>query len=142
TQMVVLSYPGGKVVKEFANPENSFYSMPRWSDDGTKIVCLKTNAEGKALVIVDFATESESEALPFSNENTGYPVLYKNYLFFNSPVTGIDNIFALDLNTKKRYQVTTSKYAAYNPAVSKDGKTIYYNDQTKDGLDVVKIPFD
>jgi hypothetical protein len=142
TQMIVLSYPDGKVVKEFPNPENSFYSMPRWSDDGNKIVSLKTNAEGKAIVLIDSNSGEENEVMPFSNENTGYPVLCKNYLFFNSPITGIDNIFALDLNTRKRFQVTTSKYAAYNAAVSKDGKTIYYNEQTKDGLDVVKIPFD
>ena len=79
--------------------------------------------------------------LPFAQENVGHPVLKGDYLFFNSPVSGIDNIYVFDLRTKRRYQVTSSKYAAYNPSISGDGKTIYYNEQTRDGLDVVKIPF-
>jgi hypothetical protein len=61
---------------------------------------------------------------------------------FNSPSTGIDNIFAVDLATGKRYQITTSRLGAYNPALSEDGQTLYYNDQTRDGLDVVSIPFE
>jgi hypothetical protein len=65
-----------------------------------------------------------------------------NLILFNSPASGIDNIHAVNVVSGKRYQVTSSKYGAYNPALSKDGKSLYYNDQTKDGLDVVKIPFD
>jgi tricorn protease-like protein len=79
--------------------------------------------------------------LPVSQENVGYPVLHGDYLLFNSPGSGIDNIYAIDLNTEKRYQVTSSRLGAYNPAVSTDGQTLYYNDQTRDGHDVVSIPF-
>jgi hypothetical protein len=46
------------------------------------------------------------------------------------------------MESNQRYQITCSKYAAYNPCISKDGKTIYYNNQSKDGMDVVKINFD
>src|SRR5690606_28860442 len=79
--------------------------------------------------------------LPVSEENVGYPVPHGDFLLFNSPTTGIDNIFALQLSTGKRFQVTSSRLGAYNPAVSADGRTLYYNDQTRDGLDVVQIPF-
>ena len=92
--------------------------------------------------MIDVATGSSEDVLTVGQENVGHPVLFRNYILFNSPLTGIDNIFAYDLQTKRRYQVTSSKYAAYNPAVSPDGKTIYYNEQTRDGLDVVSIPFD
>jgi len=60
---------------------------------------------------------------------------------YNSPVSGIDNIYALDVKSGNRFQITCSKYGAYNPVVSKDGKWIYYNDQGRDGMDVVKIQF-
>jgi hypothetical protein len=83
-----------------------------------------------------------TDYLPISNENVGHPVLHGHYLFFNSPVSGIDNIYAIDLSNNVRYQVTSSKYGAYNPAISADGKFIYYNDQSKDGLDVVRTSFD
>jgi hypothetical protein len=142
TRLVILSMPDGKVIKEFPNPENAFYSMPRWSSDSRSIICLKTTREGKAIVLINTLAGSESEVTSYSNENVGYPVMHNNFVLYNSPATGIDNIFAIDLTTKKKYQVTSSRYGAYNPSVSPDGKKLYYNDQTKNGLAVVVIPFD
>lgn len=140
--LVVISYPGGEVLKFFDNPSNSFYAMPRWSDDGSKITALKITPEGKTIVVADYGTGEERALMPVAHENTGYPVMYRNYVLFNSPATGIDNVHAIDANTGKRYQVTVSRYGAYNPAVSRDGKYLYYNDQGRDGLDVVRIPFE
>jgi hypothetical protein len=132
----------GSKLKEFPNPENNFYSMPRWSDDGKFIAVVKTMSKGKTISKIDAATGTSEDIIKVSQENVGHPVLYKNYLFFNSPVSGIDNIYAIDLQTKTRYQVTSSKYAAYNPAISNDGKTIYYNEQSADGLNVVTTSFE
>lgn len=132
----------GMTIKEFQNPENYFYAMPRWNDTGKKIVVLKTSKAGKTISVIDVDSGSSNDVLPVTQENVGHPVMYGKHLFFNSPVWGIDNIYEFNLETNTRYQVTSSKYAAYNPSVSADGKTIYYNEQTRDGLDVVKIPFD
>ncbi len=140
--LTILELFTGKPLKEFANPDNNFYAMPRWSEDGTKLVALKTTRQGKTIVTLDVDSGNETAVLPVSQENVGHPVMSGKYIFFNSPVTGIDNIFAVDTETGKRYQVTTSKHGAFNPSISLDGKTIFYNDQTKDGLDIVKIPFD
>lgn len=140
TNLVVLDAVSGAVVRKFPNPENDFYSMPRWSKDGKNIVSIKTVFDGKTITLIDAETGTSRDLLPVSQENVGYPVLHDNFLFFNSPVTGIDNIFSVDLTTGERFQVTTSRLGAYNPAVSDDGSTIFYNDQTRDGLDVVRIP--
>jgi hypothetical protein len=63
-------------------------------------------------------------------------------VLFNSPRSGIDNIYAVELTSAKTFQLTTSRYGALNPDVSPDGNWIYYNDQTRDGLDVVRMAFD
>lgn len=141
--LVVLEIFTGKVIKEFTNPENHFYAMPRWSPDGQYIVALKTTQHGKTISLINAETGEEKDVLPISKkENVGHPVVAGNYMLFNSPVTGIDNIHAVEITTGKRFQLTSSKYGAYNPSLSKDGKYMYYNDQTKNGLDVVRIPFD
>ncbi len=140
-KLVILDYFSGKVVKEFSNPDNDLLAMPRWTSDGKAILVLKTNSKGKTISKIEVASEVSTDLIPFSQENVGYPVSYQNFVLFNSPVSGIDNIFAVNLDTQERFQVTSSKYGAYNPAVSKDGKTLYYNDQSRDGLDVVKAPF-
>jgi hypothetical protein len=132
----------GNVRKQFANPQQAFYSMPRWSADGKSIAVLKTTSSGRAVVVFDFDSGTERELIAASSENIGHPVLHDDYLFYNSPVSGIDNIYVLVLRTGERFQVTSSKYGAYNPALSTDGKTLYYNEQTRDGFDVVKMPVD
>jgi hypothetical protein len=132
----------GNVIRELPNPQNDFYSMPRWSADGLTVVVLKTAHNQRSVVQIDVATGAAKELLPPSPENVGYPVLTDKYLLFNSPVSGFDNIYAVDLTSGQRYKVTSSKFGSYNPALSPDGKTLFYNEQTRDGMDVVKTAFD
>ena len=141
-KLVVLEYATGKVLKEFDNTENQFISMPRWSSDGKSIVALQLAHAGKAVVRYDYETGASSVLIPATSENIGHPVLFQNHLFYNSPYSGIDNIYALNVETGKKFQVTSSKYGSYNPSVSWDGKTLYYNEQTKNGMDVVKTELD
>lgn len=141
THLVVLDSVG-KVLKKFPNPANHFYSMPRWSPDGKSIAVLRTEPRGKTIVLVNYDSGTSRDLFPLSQENFGYPVLHGDYLLFNSPASGIDNIYALDLRTGVRSQITSSRLGSYNPAVSPDGRTLYYNEQTRDGLDVVSVPFD
>jgi hypothetical protein len=114
--------------------------MPRWSKSGTELVALATNKKGKALIEYSVATGARRNLTQPSDENIGHPVPAGNYVFYNAPVDGIDNIFAWDASTGDRYQVTQSRYGAYNPEVSTDGKNLYYNDQGRDGFDIVRIP--
>lgn len=142
TNLIILDYFNGKEIKRFENPNNDFISMPRFSEDGKNVVALKTNRKGKAIIQFSLETGEEKNLTDFSNENIGHPVPTGNYVLYNSPISGIDNIYALAVSTGDRFQITSSKYGAYNPNMSRDGKTIFYNDQGKDGLDVAKITFD
>jgi hypothetical protein len=136
------NFASGEVMRELPNPQNDFYSMPRWSPDGSKIVALKTVRNDRSVVQIDAATGAVQELLPPSRENVGYPVLTDRYLLFNSPVSGFDNIYAVDLTSGQRYQVTSSKHGSYNPSVSPDGKLLYYNEQGRDGMNIVRTSFD
>jgi hypothetical protein len=142
TRLVVLDYFSGQVLKTFDNPDNDFISMPRWTSDGKEIIALLTNKNGKAIVSFNLETGGLNRLTEFSNENIGYPVPFGNYVLYNSPISGVDNIYALNVKSGERFQITCSKYGSYNPALSRDGKWIYYNEQGRDGMDVAKIPFD
>ena len=142
TRLVVLDYFSGRILKTFDNPANDFISMPRWTSDGKEIVTLLTNKLGKAIVKFNFETDASSKLTEFSNENIGHPVPFENYILYNSPISGIDNIYALDTKSGERFQITCSKYGSYNPALSRDGKWIYYNEQGRDGMDIARIHFD
>jgi hypothetical protein len=139
TTLKVVDYLSGLLLRQFANPDNDFISMPRWSEDGKELVAFSTDKVGKHLTFFDYETGSVNKSVYFGDENAGHPVPYKNYVLYNSPISGIDNIYAYNRSTGIRYQVTFSRYGAYNPSVSRDGRYLYYNDQQKNGLDVAKI---
>lgn len=140
TAVVVLNTQGA-VVSSWKALSGVFYSMPRWSDDGKKIVVLKTSGGRRSVVALDAETGREDVLIPETSENIGHPVLYREWLLFNSPDGGIDNIYAVHIPTGKRYRVTVSHFGAYNPVVSADGSTIFYNVQGRDGLIVAAVPF-
>ncbi|MBX2942377.1 MAG: PD40 domain-containing protein [Cyclobacteriaceae bacterium] len=140
--LMILDYNTGAVVKKIENQDNHILTMPRWSHDGKQIVYIQLSNDGKQIMAFDVASSVIKPLYQAGDENVGHPVLFDNFLIFNSSYSGIDNIYALDIATQKRYQITSGKYGAFNPSISEDGKTMYYNEQTKDGFDVVKIPFD
>ncbi len=142
TRLVLLDYLSGKVNMVFNNPEGNFISMPRWNEEATAIYALLTNRSGRALAKFDVQTRHMKTITAFSDENIGHPVPAGKYVLYNSPISGVDNLYALDTTTLHRYQLTVSKYGAYNPSVSKDGSVLYYNEQGRDGMDVVSISWD
>jgi hypothetical protein len=103
---------------------------------------LKTKDGKKTITLVDPSTGSESDLINPTDENIGHPVLIGEYVLYNSPVSGIDNIYAINLSSKEKFQVTSSRYGAYNPSVPPGGKYVYYNEQTKNGMDVVRVALD
>lgn len=137
----ILDVKSGDVINEFSNPENAFYTMPRWSDDGSRIVALKSTMEGKAIVLLDIKSGLEKQLTPYGQENYGSPVLYGKYLLYNSPYSGFDNIYAMNIATGQQYQVTSRKYGSFNPVVDPLNETIYFNDFSKDGMDILQMPF-
>ncbi len=140
--LVVLDSRDGTVLNRLPNPDQGLYAMARWSDDGRGIVALKTISTGKGIIFLDYTNGQESWLLAPSSENIGYPVLRGDYLYFNSPYGGTDNIHVLHLPSGRRFQVTESRYGAYNPVVSPQGDYLLYNDHRVNGLDVVRIPLD
>ena len=141
-RLVALDFNTGKPLKVFDNKSNAFYSMARWSDKGDAIVALRQQNNLRAVVRISYPDGKIETLLPASDVNVGHPVLSGDYLLYNAPHEGVDNIFAVHLPDQKKYQVTMARYGAYNPCVSPDGKYLVYNNMSKDGLDVVRIPFD
>lgn len=142
SQIVVLQSRSGRVLKIFDNPDKAFYVLPTWSEDDKKLIAQRTTLAGKTLVIIDYETGREENLFPVSSENFGYAVNAGDFVLYNSPYNGVDNIYALKLSTGEQFQVTESKYGAYYPVVSKDKKVIYFNNYSVNGMEVVSMPFD
>ncbi len=140
--LLILDVDSGREIFRYSNPENDFFLNPSWSEDGSKIVVMQQNREGRALSIVYPASQRIEEIIPSSSENITHPVFYKMFILYNSPYSGIDNIYAVDTRNKSRYQITSSRFGAFSPEVSPDGKTLLFNDYSIEGYDVAEIPLE
>ncbi|MCF6351600.1 MAG: hypothetical protein L3J06_01180 [Cyclobacteriaceae bacterium] len=140
-RLVILNANSGTVIKKIENEEDGFYSMPRWDDTGHSIVVLNQFDQKKGVLLINYESGDKKVILPYSYEHIGFPIIHQNYLIYNSGLTGIDNIYALNLTSAKKFRITSAKYGASNPAISLDGKTILYNNYVVEGNDIASIPF-
>lgn len=117
------------------------FQMPRFSTDGSKIVSVVLDGNGKQLYVFDLNAKT-SRSFPFGDENVSHPVMHGDYIYYNSPFTGIDNVYALHVPTGRKYQVTSRKFGAYNATVSPNGNELAFNDFTPDGFRIATMPND
>jgi hypothetical protein len=140
--LLILDVDSGRECFRFSNPENDFFLNPSWSEDGSKIVVMRQNRVGRALSIIYPTSDEIVDIIPPCLENITHPVFYRDFILFNSPYSGIDNIYAIDTFSRRRYQITSSQFGAFFPDVSPDCQNLLYNDYSIDGYDVAEILLD
>ncbi|MGI4864479.1 MAG: hypothetical protein ACRYFZ_11210 [Janthinobacterium lividum] len=137
--LVVLDANTGVVIKTLPNPHNDFYQQPRWTPDGRRVVTVALSAAGKTLQLLDPATGETNNLLPVANVNLANPQPWGDYVLYNSPQSGVDNIYAVSLKNEVTYRVTNRPTGAYHAAVSPDGQHLAFHDYRAAGARVVEI---
>ena len=140
--LVVLDASTGAVLKTLPNPENDLFQQPTWTSSGQAIEVIVLRAGGKTLRAIDVNTGNGLDELQVSNVNLTNPQFGQNYVFYNSPQSGVDNIYALNTATHQTYQVTNRPFGAYHAAISPDGKHLAFHDYRATGARIVEVPLD
>ena len=138
TRLVVLDAGDGRELQTFPDSAGVFHQQPRWSDDSRSVVFVRQTSRGKALAEWNAETGAMRLLTTERIENISHPQPWKEWVLYNSPVSGIDNIYALNRQTGERFQVTSRKLGAYHAAVS--GNRLVVQDFTPDGHRIVDMP--
>jgi hypothetical protein len=139
-RLVILNAENGEIIKKLLNPNNHFLAQPKFTTDGTNIIAIAQHNNTKQLVSINIASGQTEILFDAGTDNINNPAVIGDYAMYNSPMNGIDNIYAINLKTKENYQVTSRKYGAYN--VSGNDKNLVFNDFEIDGLHIAKVPFE
>lgn len=108
--------------------------------EGDRVALCSQDKEGNSLIVLNTSTGKTEKVIPPTHlENFRSPLFHGEYLFYVSDYTGIDNIYALDLRTGKRFQVTSVMHGAYYPFVPHGTDKIIYNEYTLTGYKSVSI---
>lgn len=140
--LVVLNAKSGELMNVLPNPDQCFFSFPRWKDDGSGIVVTVTNKNGNAIRLYDALDSSFEDLIPFNDNLITRTFANGNYVYFSGAHTGVDNIFALNLKDKSLYQVTSTKFGAYDPSTSTDGTHLLFSEFTADGFELKEMKVD
>ncbi len=136
SSLVILNAETGKEISRYEAIGNNFFRTPSWNINNQKIVFTRTNEEGTILSVFNTKTKTLTNITKRTFENIGRPVFYKNFIIYNSPFNGIGNIYAINIDTKKRFQITLRKFGAYNPKI-KNNKMLFI-DYSADGYDIAE----
>ncbi len=114
---------------------------PAISPDGKDIVFSSLSNEGNSLLLFNVETKKIAILIPSANEERiKSPVFYGKYIIYSSDYSGIDNIYAIEIKTKKRYQVTSRPLGAFFPTVRDD--ILCFNDYSVYGYKAATMSLD
>ncbi len=113
---------------------------PAVSGDGKLIAVASISDSGNSLLLYNTETEKIVNLTGNTHdESFRSPEFFGKYLLYVSDYSGIDNIYAIDIEKKKRYQVTSRKFGAYSPSADDATSTLLFNDYTLNGYAVASM---
>jgi len=114
------------------------YETPQYSPDGTMIVAGVWQPGGYKDIWVLDARGNRIEELMHDRAVDGGGAWSPDgkFVYFASDRTGIFNLFAFELSTKKIFQVTNVLGGAFSPAPSPDGATLAFSSYSAWGYDL------
>ncbi|GAA3918486.1 hypothetical protein [Hymenobacter algoricola] len=139
--LVLLDARTGAGQRTLPNPQNDFYLQPRFTADG-QLVVVTLKPAGKTIELLDPATGAARALLPVANVNLTNPQPWQDYVLYNSPQSGIDNVYAVQISSGRTFQVTSRPLGAYHAAVAPDGRHLAFHEFRADGSRVVEMLLD
>ena len=131
----------GAVLRTFENPANEPYLHPRFGAEGRTAAVVRLEVAGKRLERLDLETGAARVVLPAANDNLSHPQPWQDdYVLFNSPRSGQDEVYAVQLSTGEVRQVTSRPVGSYHAAVSPDGGRLAFHEIRAQGSRVLEMP--
>jgi len=126
-----------------SNTKDVQYLSPAYSPDGRYLVAAKRdNRLPQAIFLIDMATSLEKKLFSLGQSSNPSFSPDGKYIIFDSDVSGIVNLFAYNLSSKKFFKITNVLGCAMMPDVSPDGKRIAYVNLSSKGYDVAVLNYE
>ncbi|HBL76977.1 MAG: hypothetical protein A2W90_19605 [Bacteroidetes bacterium GWF2_42_66] len=124
---------------KYATPGNPFFFTPCWNENSDRLFFIALNSSGKYLASLKIGEERHEALSEASFANIKNPEYHSGKLYFIGSYSGIDNIYAIDLSDKSKYQLSSVKFGANYPAVSEAGTEIIFSNYSSDGFALAKM---
>lgn len=136
TALHLLDIGSGKIQKKITAPPNTFFSNPRFIDEHNIVAAIRYANGTMSLASINLLTNEQSQLIPPSFTTIGFPFVYDSTLYMTGSLEGNDDLYAVRLNDKKLYRLTSGQTGNYFASVFKD--TVLWSNFTADGLQLQK----
>jgi hypothetical protein len=137
--LVEIGSENGAILKTYPNPENYILQTPSYGKNENEIAYISLNEKGKNLC---FMQDGKIENLiSNSRQQISRPIIFGNQIAFNGQYNGIDNIYSINIQSKKINALSASKYGAFNFSQSEDGNLIF-NDYKLFGFEIAESMYE
>ncbi len=138
-------YPLGEGDLTYLTVEGDLdFSAPRWSPDGSRIAVIVRQTGGYTDIRILDAAGRAIDEITHDRASDGAPAWSPDgrYIFFSSDRTGVCNLFAWEVETRRLYQVSNVIGGAFCPAVSPDGRRLAFASYGPKGYDLHLMTLD
>ncbi|UYQ94243.1 hypothetical protein MKQ68_03950 [Chitinophaga horti] len=133
----VLDAATGEVYKQLPNPQNWYYTYPKFTDDGQSVVAGVRGPDGRiALIKQSIATGESTFLLPWDRHVLGIPSLQGDTILLTANYGNVDNVYAVTADGV--HQVTNARNGVQHMAVS-DGQLVF-SEFTAKGYKLFRTP--
>src|SRR5690606_22119449 len=101
------------------------YTYPKFYDNDHIISCIRNEQGLMTLAMIGLQTGETVNLLPWSYEVKGFPVLKGDTAYFSAANGYQDDIFAVDIKTRRLFKLTDEPLGAYQPAISSEGRLVW-----------------
>ncbi len=116
--------------------------MPSWCADGSHVLLIVNNKDGKSIKKVDLITGWFKPVLAPTFQNIGYPSDAGEYAFFSAHYNGISNIYAVNYQSGEVKQVTSAQFGAFDPQPNMYNNRLLYTEYSATGYNIVEKSMD
>ena len=121
----ILDANNGNIIKEIRFDNVNLFTDPKFIGEDSIVTAIRFKDGKMALAIVDLRTNKINLLTTNSFTIIGYPFVAGNNIYFTASYHGADNIFKINLVTKKIYRVTNDFRGQYFVNASETGSLVW-----------------
>lgn len=125
-ELQLLSSTDGRLLRSLPNPDDLFYSQPKFAGGNSVVTAVRNNAGEMALGSVDLGTGEMKYLTPFSHNVIGFPSVHKDTILFSASAGTLDRFFMV--TNGKLYKLNNadaSKYTGQYQGQLNNGQLVY-----------------
>lgn len=131
----ILDATTGAVTQTLPNPDNWYYTYPKFTEDDRSVVSAVRDTIGRMALVRQSLQDGATEMLiPFRTQTIGIPAVNRDTIYFTAAFTDVNNVFAY--KNGRVEQVTDRPNGVQHMALS--GRRLVFSEFTADGYKLLR----